>query len=80
MWRAVSELHGYYFLSMRYLAERARNPAMKKRASMTIEYLTADFAPRRCCDEVSRDAAHSGFSKADGDGRAVRRHRAMLPV
>jgi hypothetical protein len=35
---------GYYFLSMSYLAEWAREPAMKKRASMMIEYLTADYA------------------------------------
>jgi hypothetical protein len=35
---------GYYFLSMSYLAAWARDPAMKTRASMTIEYLTADYA------------------------------------
>jgi hypothetical protein len=35
---------GYYFLSMSYLAAWARDPAMKKRASMMIEYLTADYA------------------------------------
>ncbi|HUB78938.1 MAG TPA: hypothetical protein VMB03_09090 [Bryobacteraceae bacterium] len=35
---------GYYFLSMSYLAAWARDPAMKKRAGMMIEYLTADYA------------------------------------
>jgi hypothetical protein len=35
---------GYYMLSMSYLAAWANDPAMKKRASMTIEYLTADYA------------------------------------
>jgi hypothetical protein len=35
---------GYYFLSMSYLAAWARDPAMKKRATMTIEYLMADYA------------------------------------
>ena len=35
---------GYYFLSMSYLAAWAHDPAMKKRASMTIEYLMADYA------------------------------------
>jgi hypothetical protein len=35
---------GYYFLSMSYLAAWARDPAMKKRAAMMIEYLMADYA------------------------------------
>jgi len=35
---------GYYFLSMSYLAAWAHDPAMQKRASMMIEYLTADYA------------------------------------
>ena len=35
---------GYYFLSMSYLAAWAKDPAMQKRASMMIEYLTADYA------------------------------------
>ena len=35
---------GYYFLSMSYLAAWAQDPAMKKRASMMIEYLMADYA------------------------------------
>jgi hypothetical protein len=35
---------GYYFLSMSYLAAWARDPTMKKRASMMIEYLMADYA------------------------------------
>jgi len=35
---------GYYFLSMSYLAAWARDAAMKKRAAMMIEYLTADYA------------------------------------
>jgi hypothetical protein len=35
---------GYYFLSMSYLAAWAHDPAMKKRASMMIEYLMADYA------------------------------------
>jgi hypothetical protein len=35
---------GYYFLSMSYLAAWARDPAMKKRAGMMIEYLMADYA------------------------------------
>jgi len=35
---------GYYFLSMSYLAAWARDPAMKMRAVMMIEYLTADYA------------------------------------
>ena len=35
---------GYYFLSMSYLAAWAHDPAMKKRAGMMIEYLTADYA------------------------------------
>lgn len=35
---------GYYFLSMSYLAAWARDPAMKQRASMMIEYLMADYA------------------------------------
>jgi hypothetical protein len=35
---------GYYFLSMSYLAAWARDPAMKKRATMMLEYLMADYA------------------------------------
>jgi hypothetical protein len=35
---------GYYLLSMSYLAAWAHDPSMKKRASMMIEYLTADYA------------------------------------
>ena len=35
---------GYYFLSMSYLAAWAHDPAMKKRAAMMVEYLTADYA------------------------------------
>jgi len=35
---------GYYFLSMSYLAAWARDPAMKQRATMMIEYLMADYA------------------------------------
>jgi hypothetical protein len=35
---------GYYLLSMSYLAAWAEDPSMKQRASMMIEYLTADYA------------------------------------
>jgi len=35
---------GLYFLSMSYLAEWARDPSMKKRAAMMLDYLIADFA------------------------------------
>jgi hypothetical protein len=35
---------GLYFLSMSYLAEWARDPAMKKRAAMMLDYLIADYA------------------------------------
>jgi hypothetical protein len=35
---------GYYFLSMSYLAAWAHDSDLKKRASMMIEYLTADYA------------------------------------
>ena len=35
---------GLYFLSMSYLAEWARDPAMKKRAAMMLDYLMADYA------------------------------------
>ncbi|SPE35423.1 conserved hypothetical protein [Candidatus Sulfopaludibacter sp. SbA3] len=35
---------GLYFLSMSYLAEWARDPAMKKRATMMLDYLIADYA------------------------------------
>ncbi len=35
---------GLYFLSMSYLAAWARDPAMKKRATMMIEYLIGDYA------------------------------------
>ena len=36
---------GLYFLSMSYLAEWAKDPSMKKRALMMLDYLMADFAP-----------------------------------
>lgn len=35
---------GLYFLSMSYLAEWARDPAMRKRAAMMLDYLIADYA------------------------------------
>jgi hypothetical protein len=35
---------GLFFLSMSYLAEWANDPAMKKRATMMLDYLIADFA------------------------------------
>ena len=35
---------GLYFLSMSYLAEWARDPAMRKRATMMLDYLIADYA------------------------------------
>ena len=35
---------GLYFLSMSYLAEWAKDPAMKKRATMMLDYLIADYA------------------------------------
>lgn len=35
---------GMYLLSMSYLAEWAKDPAMKKRAEMMLEYLIADYA------------------------------------
>jgi len=35
---------GLFFLSMSYLAEWAKDPAMKQRARMMIEYLIADYA------------------------------------
>jgi hypothetical protein len=35
---------GLYFLSMSYLAEWAKDPAMKKRAAMMLDYLIADYA------------------------------------
>ena len=35
---------GLFFLSMSYLAEWAKDPAMKKRAAMMLDYLIADYA------------------------------------
>lgn len=35
---------GLYFLSLSYLSAWARDPAMRKRASMMLEYLMADYA------------------------------------
>jgi hypothetical protein len=35
---------GLYFLSMSYLAEWSKDPAMKKRAAMMLDYLIADYA------------------------------------
>lgn len=35
---------GLYFLSMSYLAEWAKDPAMRKRATMMLDYLIADYA------------------------------------
>jgi hypothetical protein len=35
---------GLFFLTMSYLAEWAKDPVMKKRAVMMIDYLTADYA------------------------------------
>jgi len=35
---------GLYFLSLSYLAEWAKDPAMKKRAAMMLDYLMADYA------------------------------------
>jgi hypothetical protein len=35
---------GLYFLSMSYLAEWAKDPAMKQRARMMLDYLIADYA------------------------------------
>jgi hypothetical protein len=35
---------GLYFLSMSYLSAWARDPAMQKRATMMLDYLTADYA------------------------------------
>ncbi|HYW43307.1 MAG TPA: hypothetical protein VE959_10660 [Bryobacteraceae bacterium] len=35
---------GLYFLSVSYLAEWAKDPAMKKRAAMMLDYLIADYA------------------------------------
>ena len=35
---------GLYFLSMSYLAEWAKDPAMKQRATMMLDYLIADYA------------------------------------
>lgn len=36
---------GVYLLPMSYLAEWAKDPAMKKRAQMMLDYLIADYAP-----------------------------------
>ncbi len=36
---------GLYLLSMSYLAAWAKDPAMKKRATMMLDYLIADYAP-----------------------------------
>ena len=36
---------GVYLLPMSYLAAWAKDPAMKKRATMMLEYLIADYAP-----------------------------------
>ena len=36
---------GVYLLPMSYLAAWARDPAMKKRATMMLDYLIADYAP-----------------------------------
>jgi hypothetical protein len=36
---------GLYLLSMSYLAAWAKDPAMKKRAAMMLDYLIADYAP-----------------------------------
>jgi hypothetical protein len=35
---------GLFFLTMSYLAEWAKDPAMKKRAAMMLDYLIADYA------------------------------------
>ncbi len=35
---------GLYFLSMSYLSAWARDPSMKQRATMMLDYLTADYA------------------------------------
>ena len=35
---------GLFFLSMSYLAEWAKDPAMKQRATMMLDYLIADYA------------------------------------
>src|ERR1022692_645500 len=35
---------GLFFLSMSYLSEWAKDPAMKQRATMMLDYLTADYA------------------------------------
>jgi hypothetical protein len=35
---------GLYYLSMSYLAEWAKDPAMRKRAAMMLDYLIADYA------------------------------------
>src|SRR3954453_7092946 len=35
---------GLFFLSMSYLAEGAKDPDMKKRPTMMLEYLMADYA------------------------------------
>lgn len=36
---------GVYLLPMSYLAQWAKDPAMKKRAAMMLDYLIADYAP-----------------------------------
>jgi hypothetical protein len=45
---------GLFFLSMSYLSEWARDPAMKKRATMMLDYLIADYAAENL------DGVHTG--------------------
>jgi hypothetical protein len=49
---------GLYYLSMSYLAAWAKDPSMRKRAAMMLDYLTADFAPELLADGVFA-GAHS---------------------
>ena len=76
---------GVYLLPMSYLAAWAKDPAMKKRATMMLEYLIADYAAenldglfvgahsRGYDRESSRSAATSrAISAGSGSGSAIR--------
>ena len=49
---------GVYLLPMSYLAEWAKDPAMKKRATMMLDYLIADYAAENL-DGIVSSGAHA---------------------
>jgi hypothetical protein len=56
---------GLFFLSMSYLAEWSKDPAMKKRAAMMLDYLIADYAAENL------DGIHVGAESRVYDRPAV---------